>query len=245
MTDLVNQPVSDPNPDNVEDTHGTVLIGDPSPVAPVVPDATEQAVTYEPTGDVGLDMALEFVGKAGLHGNHPAMQAAANGDFSILKATLAQKGVAGWEQMVALGEAAYGRTKEADAAKATALQELVHNVAGGKEEWTAVQQWAKANATQEERDSINALLNQGGVAAKGAVNYLVNAYNRANNVVKEPQDGMAGAGRTVNQASGANAPLSPREYAVAVQQLNGRMGGRLEGSKEYAALQQRRSAYKG
>lgn len=245
--------VSDPNPGNEEVTvGGTSIVIPETPATPTAPPAVEPApkpaptegevVVYDKTGDVGLDMALEFVGKAGIHGEHPAMQAAANGDFSLLKAELARKGVAGWEQFVALGEAAYARTAEKQAAANAAVVKTVHELAGGAEQWAQVQQWAAANATPEEKAQINALLNQGGLATKGAVQYLLGAYQRANPAT--PVDPLAAAGARP-AGSVPNGPLSPKEYAVAVQQLAGRLGGRLDGSKEYATLQQRRAAYRG
>lgn len=239
---------SDPNPDNIEPkespTPANVLIPDtPVPVAPVVPVAVE-ATEYEPTGDVGLDMALAFVSKAGIGSTHPAMIAAQAGDFSILKATLAAKGTAGWEQFVALGEASYKRTSEANSAKQAKDQAAIFNLAGGKEAWGEVQQWAGANATPEEKVEINALLNQGGLAAKGAVQYLLSAYAKAGNVTVEPKDAIGNAARG-GSPSGNAGPLSPREYADAVGQLNHKLNGRLEGSKEYDALQRRRSAWRG
>lgn len=254
MTDSVTAPVSDPNPNNEESQIGntSIIIPDSAPAdgpAPKVePPKTgpvlDTPVEYEPTGDVGLDMALAFMGKAGLGVEHPAMKAASNGDFTILKATLAAKGVQGWEQFVALGEAAFARTQENEKAKATQVAELVHKEAGGKEQWQAVQQWAAANATPEEKAQVNALLNQGGLAAKGAVQYLLGAYSRANNAVINPRDPAPNAGRGGND-SAVNGPLSPRAYADEVSRLNAKLGGRLEGSREYAALQQRRSAYRG
>ena len=247
MTEAVN----DPNPDNIEDKDQTSLVIGDKPVAPVVPAAPAvapvvdevSAVAYEPTGDVGLDMALAFVGKAGISGEHPAMVAATAGDFSILKATLAAKGVAGWEQFVALGEAAFARTAKEAEAKSTANREAIYKEAGGKEEWVAIQTWAGANATDAEKAEINALLNQGGLAAKGAVKYLADMYGRANNVVVNPREAGAQAGR--QQATNSTAPLSPKEYAAAVGALNHKLGGRLEGSKEYANLQARRQAFRG
>lgn len=241
-------PVSDPNPDNVEDTNTTLLLDGapkPEPAAPKpVPETTAEVFEFEPTGDVGMDMALAFIGKAGINEQHPAMVAAVNGDFTILKATLAAKGAPGWEQFVALGEAAYSRKAAEAASQRTALQEAVFKEAGGKEQWTAVQQWASANATPEEKAEINALLNKGGLAAKGAVKYLVDAYGRANNVEVNPRDPTATASRG-GVPDAATAPLSARDYASAVQQLNVKLGGRLEGSKEYAALQSRRAAFRG
>lgn len=249
MTEAVN----DPNPNNEEATAGdtTVLLSDAKPAAPVAAPAPAAApveageVAYEPTGDVGLDMALDFVGKQGIALDHPAMIAAQNGDFSILKATLASKGAVGWEQFVALGEMAFGRVKEQTSAKEAQMVKAVHDAAGGEEQWGAVKQWASSNATPEEKAEINALLNQGGLAAKGAVKYLVEAYNKANNVVVEPRDAAANAGRAGGVPSGATGPLSPAEYSKAVGALNHKLGGRLEGSKEYEALQRRRMAYHG
>lgn len=244
--------VSDPNPGNVEDQNPTVLLtaDKPAAVAPVVPVApvveapTDGVVEYQPTGDVGLDMALAFVGKAGIGSEHPAMKAAEAGDFSILKATLAAKGVQGWEQFVALGEAAYARTTTEAKAKAEVAREAIYKEAGGKDAWAAVQQWASTNATPEEKASINAMLNQGGLAAKSAVQYLVGAYGKANNVVVNPADAAPNASRTPVPTD-ANAPLSAKDYAVAVQALNNKLNGRLEGSREYEALQRRRSAFRG
>jgi len=255
MTDAV----SDPNPNNEESPVGNTSIVIPAPdgKADQVPTQTaeptkseptkadESPVSYEPTGDVGLDMALEFVGKAGIGIDHPAMKAAQEGDFSILKATLASKGVAGWEQFVALGEAAYARTQAAAKEASAKIVAIVHEVAGGADKWAEVQKWAAANATPEERTQINALLNQGGLATKGAVQYLVGAYNRAANVDATPVDPLALAGRGGGAPTGDAAPLSPRAYSDAVAQLNARLGGRLEGSPEYAKLQARRQAYRG
>lgn len=256
MADQNTAPVSDPNPNNEEPTIGNTSIvipeGDgkeaPKPTEPVKaepPKVDDSPVSYEPTGDVGLDLALDFVGKAGIGIDHPAMKAAQDGDFSILKATLAAKGVQGWEQFVALGEAAYTRTKEAEKANSAKIAALVHEAAGGPEAWAEVQKWAAANATQEEKAEINALLNKGGLAAKGAVQYLVGAYNRATNVEATPADPVARAGRGGGVPTGDNAPLSPRAYSDAVAQLNARLGGRLEGSPEYAKLQARRQAFRG
>jgi hypothetical protein len=189
-------------------------------------------------------MALAFVGKAGIGSTHPAMVAAQNGDFSILKATLAAKGTPGWEQFVALGEAAYKRTSETTAAKQAKDQAAIFELAGGKEEWGAIQQWAGANATPEEKAEINELLGKGGLAAKGAVQYLLSAYAKATNVVAEPRDAIGNASRGGVPESGTG-PLSPREYAAAVGALNNKLNGRLEGSKEYDALQRRRTAWRG
>lgn len=245
MTDQVTDPIVE----NPEAKAPESILFDTAPVAeaPKVEPVAEPegAVEYEPTGDVGLDMALNFVGKAGISAVHPAMLAAKEGDFTILKATLAAKGVRGWEQFVALGEAAYSRTTAEAEKKATAGREAVYKEAGGEENWNAIKAWAGTSATPEEKAEINALLNQGGVAAKGAVQYLARAYARANNVEVNPRDALANAGSGGGVPSATNGPLSSKEYSAAVQALNNKLGGRLEGSKEYADLQRRRGLHRG
>lgn len=247
---MTDQVTNDPNPNNVEDLDQTILLDTKTPVAPVVPTLAPTVVDeatpveYEPTGDVGLDMALKFVGKAGISEQHPAMVAAREGDFSILKATLATKGIAGWQEYVALGESAYARVAEKQQAATEKVKATVIAAAGGEQEWNAIKTWAGANATPEEKAEINEALNKGGLIAKSAVQYLAGMYNKANNVEVTPKDPTAQAGKG-GQASGDNTPLSPREYGDAVQRLNVRLGGKLEGSKEYSALQARRAAYRG
>lgn len=246
MTDQVIEQPADP----IEAKPAESILLDTAPpvvppvVAPADPETTDN-IEYEPTGDVGLDMALNFVGKVGIGANHPAMLAAQSGDFTILKATLAAKGAQGWEQFVALGEAAYARTSAEADKKATAGREAVYKEVGGEENWNAIKTWAGSNATAEEKAEINALLNQGGLAAKGAVKYLADAYTRANNVEVNPKDALANAAAGGGAPSSANGPLSSREYSAAVQALNNKLGGRLESSKEYADLQRRRSLYRG
>ena len=233
-------PISDPNPDNLDNV--SVSIGDAEPVVEPVVDAGDEGEVYEydPTGDAGLDMALSFAGKQGLSEKHPAMVAAQKGDFSILKATLAAKGAAGWEQFVALAEQAYAKTSEKQKEKAAAVKKMVVEAAGGEQEWADVQKWAAANATPEEKAEINELLAKGGVSARGAVGYLVNAYARANNVEVNPADPTRNASRGGKGDSGG--PLSASEYSAEVAKLHRALGGRLEGSPEYEKLQARRNA---
>lgn len=245
MTDQVN----DPNPDNIEDTN-TLLIEPkvdpkPAPAAPAVKDVPTAddatVVTFEDTGDVGLNMALEFLGKQGFGVEHPAMVAAGNGDFTVLEALLAQKNVQGWQQMVALGKAGYERTVNTQKEAASKTLAVVETAAGGKEQWAAIQSWARDNATAEERTEINSMLNAGGLQAKTAALYLKDAYSRATNVNVTPPDGLTFKGDAGNQRP-AVGPLSAKDYTAAVAELHRKLGGRMEGSREYAELGRRRLA---
>lgn len=202
-------------------------------------DKPAEPIVYEPSGDAGLDMALAFIGKQGLAGDHPAVQAAANGDFSMLKATLAQKGVQGYAEFIALGEEAYKRQTEKATAAAEATRKAVYDVAGSPEDWAAVQKWASENATPEEKAELNAQLNAGGLRAKAAATYLVNAYNKAGNVIQDPAEVLKPSAKP---NAGGEALLTAREYASEVAKLNAKLRGRLDGSPEYEALQRRRGA---
>lgn len=214
----------------------------PAPPAPA--EVGQGIIEYEPTDDVGLNLALDFVGKAGIGPDHPAMKAAHDGDFSILKAVLAAKGTSGWEQAVALGELAFERSQAENKAKAEAVEKTVHKVAGGAQEWTNVQTWASANATPEEKTEINNLLNAGGLAAAAAAQYLVAQYSRASGVEVTPKDPVAGASRATLPGADQG-PLDAEAYTKAVAALNVKTRGRLDDSPEYQKLQNRRLAWRG
>jgi hypothetical protein len=208
-------------------------------------DPSKGAVSFEKTGDAGLDVALDFIGRAGFTANHPAVQAAAQGEFSLLAAALAEKGVTGWEQHLNLAKEAQGRFAEQEKAKSAAIYDACLHAAGGDEKvWAETLEWASANAEPAEKEAINTALASGGVLAEAVSQWLVNSYRGAPGVTISPQASavnaavVAGAG-----AAAGNGPLSPAEYAREVAKI--RQQGSIEGSREYAALQARRAMYRG
>jgi hypothetical protein len=224
-----------------------------APVAPAVGDApaaeapklgSDEAGSFAPTGDAGLDYALGFIGKLGFGGDHPAVQAAENGDFGLLKAHLAQLGdkAQGWEQIIALGEQGLGRITEGAKAKAAAAQADVIKAVGGEEQWGKIKEWAGANAEPAEKEAINTALAQGGLVTRAVATYLNGLFERATGVTVEPANAAPGAGNAGAPSSGA---LSPRAYVKEVEALRAKLGGRMDGSAEYAALQARRNAWRG
>lgn len=204
--------------------------------------AKDAEVVYDPSGDAGLDIALKFVGKLGYGPDHAAMVAARSGDLSLIRAELATKGekAAGWQEHVALAEQAINRQKDAAVKQQAEVGAMVQGIAGGKEAWAAVQSWASANATAEEKASINAQFAAGGLQAKMAAQYLCNAYNRAAGVTKEPK-AAASANAGAQPGAATNGPMSAKEYADAVIALSQSKGGRdVTETAEYRQLQQRR-----
>lgn len=204
-------------------------------------------VEYSKTGNAALDMSLAFLGKHGYGPDHPAMQAAKTGDFAMLKADLATKGIAGSAEHIALGEQAYGVELAKNNAKAEAGRKAIYDTVGGEAKWGEISAWAKANAEPAEAKEVNAALAKGGLVAKATAKYLAELHAKASGTVVEPANVVGGnAASSAGAAAGINGPLSPRAYVAAVNDLKGKMGGNpVDGSKEYAALQARRRAWKG
>lgn len=215
----------------------------PAPAAPAA-ELTSAEGTFAPSGDAGLDYALNFVSGLGFDGEHPAIKAAEAGDFGLLKAHLAQLGdkARGWEQILALGEQGLNRINEQAKAKAEAVQADIYKVAGGEEQWGKIKAWAAENAEPAEKEAINVAINSGGIVTRAVASYLSNLYGRATGVTDVPADAAPGAGTA---GAGSTGALSPRAYVSEVSALRQRLGGRMDGSPEYAALQARRAAWRG
>ena len=234
--------VPDPATAKVEPTvPANPLTLDPATPAVTTPPAGEAVeFEYTPTGDPGLDLALDFVGKQGFGPDHPAIKAAQSGDFAVLDAALKAKGdsAKGYEKFVALAKQSFetGKAKRA-AAEADAIK-VVHEAAGGEANWKAVQAWAAANADPAERAQINAALAAGGLTAKFAVQGLVALFGQAQKSAPPASAVKPGAGA----APAATGHLTSREYSAEVQKLRNTLGTKLESSAEYKALVSRRQA---
>lgn len=196
-------------------------------------------VSFEPTGDTGLDVALEFIGNLGIAGQDPALVAAANGNFALLEAKLATLGdkAAGWPQMIALAKDAYTRTQTQYAEHVKKTDAAILGVVETADNWAAIKNWAAANGTPEEKAEINKMIDAGPVQARAAATLLLGAYRKATGTVINPAN-------PARHASGENpandgGKLSQRDYAAAVRSLHLKLGSRMEGSQEYAALQRR------
>ena len=216
-----------------------VKLDTPAEAVTANPD-TSQEFSYDPTGDAGLDYALNFVGKLGYGDTHPAIIAAQKGDFSLIRAELATKGVAGSDAVLALAEQAYTRFAAEDAKKAEELAGFAAQAAGSAENWAVVRAWAAQEATPQEKAQVNAALAQGGLVAQGVIGQLVNLYQQKHTLPKDAAD-VARPG-AVGTAAPSNEPMTAKAYAQAVEALRQKLGNRTEDSPEYAALQSQRLA---
>lgn len=216
-----------------------VLLDAPAEGVTPNPD-TSQEFSYDPTGDAGLDYALNFVGKLGYGDTHPAIIAAQKGDFSLIRAELATKGVAGSDAVLALAEQAYTRFAAEDAKKSEELAGFAAQAAGSAENWAVVRAWAAQEATPQEKAQVNAAIAQGGLVAQGVISQLVALYQQKHTLPKAAAD-VAKPG-AVGTAAPSNEPMTAKAYAQAVEALRQKLGSRTEDSPEYAALQSQRLA---
>jgi hypothetical protein len=212
----------------------------------VLPDKKDEGteIKFEPTGDAGLDLTLGFLGRLGFDIDHPAMQAAGAGDFGLLKAELALLGdkARGWEQVIAVGEAAYTKKNEAFKAKAAADAASMAEAAGGVDQWNKVKEWAGKNAEPEERVQINAALKQGGMVGQAMAAFLAGQWAKAADVTDRGRSAVKdGAGAAVV----SNSSLSPADYAKGINELKKQYGNQFTNTTEYQELQARRRAWRG
>ncbi len=205
-----------------------------------VPSAKDDAgvVTYDPTGDAGLDFALSFIGSLGIEGTDPAMVAAANGDFSFIEAKLAAMGekAKGWEQHIALGKQAYGRQLDAFKAEQGKTLAAVHAVAGGEDQWKALVAWAGTQVSPEEKAALDAMFDAGPVSAAMAARMLMQAHAEAKGTTVKPANPAQAASGLPPAAPTA---LTQANYAKEVDALYQQIGSRMDTSPEYAALRQK------
>ena len=201
---------------------------------------TSNTYSYEPTGDAGLDYALNFIGQLGYGDAHPAIIAATKGDFSLIEAELATKNVSGAAQVVALAKQAYERHVQETAKQEAELTAFAANAAGSADNWAVVRAWAAQEATPEEKAQVNAALAQGGIIAQGVITQLVQLYSQKFTLAKTAAD--VASPNAEGLPGGATEPMTARRYAREVEALRQKLGNRIEGSPEYAALQAQRLA---
>lgn len=242
-------PATEPAP--AEEKPGKITLGDPAkpevePEKPVVeeeakPDVPEdngmqQYIDQYQADNPALGLALGFLRDAGISPTDPAFQLAeVEGDFELLKATLAAKNLPGTDAMVAILEKAVTSHFEAVEAAEAATTALVTEILG--EQKDEILDWARSTASDEEKTAFNDMLEAGGVYARAAAVLLQQAFTGAGNTVPAQH-----AIKTAQPSQGGHTPLSARDYAAEVDKLARSVGGDPRQTQEYSALTRRREA---
>lgn len=183
-----------------------------------------------------LSMAMDFVAKAGISLEDPAVQlAATEGDFTMLEAKLAAEGVQGYEAMLAILKGASDEYFADKQAKAEADVQAVQNILG--ENHTEIWDWAKGSMDDTDKDVFNSLFEQGrhhaivaGIALKALYEQNFEGTVPAQSLTKD-------LSTTSSNKSGA---ITRQEFASQTQELAKKYGSDVYNSREYQMLQQRR-----
>ncbi|URG13935.1 putative head scaffolding protein [Aeromonas phage AHPMCC7] len=183
-----------------------------------------------------LSLALTFLKDAGITANDPAFKMAeSSNDFTLLEAVLAQKGLPGTEQMVAILKAEAAANAAALEASQKETDELVQSILG--EDTEAILDWAVENATPDECKAIDDMLGAGGVYARAAAIMLQQAYSGAN--VTVPSKAVP---PTKTAPSTPQTEVTARVFAAESQKLYEKYGHDFKQTQEYAKLSSTRAA---
>lgn len=202
-----------------------------------------EEIVYEATGDAKLDVALAFFGRAGVDVEHPAMQAAIVGDFSLLEAYLEEKAVPGWQAHIKLAQEAHAKFAED---KTKAEQAIVGAVSGAlekagysNEQWADAIGWARENADPDELAGLNEMLSKP-FTAKVAVAYLTGLHREASGVEYTPRaKGVKEEAAPRTPAPADNAPITRVQFAQQAEKMAKSYGPDYMSTKEYKALRAR------
>lgn len=188
------------------------------------------------TENPAVSVALGFLKEHGINVTDDAFQLAEfEGDFSLLKAVLAQKGATGSTEMLGILEKAVA-DYHAECEKVEQENDaLVRSLLG--EQTDDIFAWASENASAEEKEVLNSLLEAGGLYSRAAAMLLREAYTGASNVTIPASNPVK-----VPSSPDFSQPLSAREYAAEVNKLAQKLKGDPRGTAEYSALTARREA---
>jgi hypothetical protein len=210
---------------------------------PAAPEETTEVVSFEETGDVGLDLALDFVAARGLGPSHPAVKAAEEGDFGPIREALKALGdkAKGYEKYVALAEKSFKEATAQHTERRTKDVAAIEGAVGGKEAWAEVKAWASAQTedSPSQRAEVNAALKMGGMVAVAMAKHLTHLYNKSGQATQEPASAVqpGATGKPAEQG-----PLTAKQFAQESQALRAKLGYSFDTSPQYAALQARRLA---
>jgi hypothetical protein len=193
---------------------------------------------YEaPENDPGLSYAMKFLAKNGFNADNPIVEAAFNGDFSLLKAELAQKNLPGWEQALGLAEQSYDRHVKENDAKADKVGGIVTDIAASMGvDWEAAVGHIGKSATSEEKSALNDLLSNP-ATAHIAARFISGSFIESGDTEIEPAARATGA--EVKPVQVAGGPISRAEYKAELGKLRASLGDDYINSPQAAALYRR------
>lgn len=187
--------------------------------------------------DQGLNYSLAFLARNGFDAANPAVDAAMGGDFSLLKAELAAKGIPGWEQALGLGEQAYGRAVESQKAKQAEVGKVVLSIAEESGvDWEEAVAHIGKSASDAEKSTLNSLMADPATARIAAA-FITGQFLQTGTSERDPVAAVGTGAAPANQGQGGQ--ITRREYTEKMRELRGKMGDDYINSPEAQALYKR------
>lgn len=198
-----------------------------------------------PSGDPATDLAFKFLASNGITPGTAAWDAAQKGEFGVVKAALAEKGVKGGAEYVAILEDKASKAADSAKAKQAQVQAAVHEAVGGQESWNTIKAWVADNADDHELEAVNAALKGSPFMAKVMAEGLKARFERATGTADSGGEGQQRFTQMPASRASGDAPsktLTAAQYQAEVAKLRQSLGTRMESSPEFAAVRARRQA---
>ena len=148
------------------------------------PKAQSQS-TYQKTDNPSINAALGIISRAGIDTKNPVVQQALNGDTASLVHVMRYLNVEDGEVAVQLLEQVHKAQQDQKAQEQAKAVEAIYTSVGGKEQWDAMQEYAKAAYSPEDLKELIDDLDAGGRGAQLRVIELHKAFKAAGGKVPE------------------------------------------------------------
>lgn len=145
----------------------------------------EQKSTYQKTDNPSINAALGIISRAGIDTKNPVVQQALNGDTASLVHVMRYLNVEDGEVAVQLLEQVHKSQQDQKAQEQAKAVEAIYTSVGGKEQWDAMQEYAKATYNPEDLKELIDDLDSGGRVAQLRVKELHKAFKAAGGKVPE------------------------------------------------------------
>lgn len=129
-------------------------------------------------------MAVNTLAQSGFDPNDPLVQDAINGNTAGLARVLYQQGIkGGWDVIEAL-DANHKQQQEFQSFQKQSSEYALQEAMGGKDRWSAIQEWAMQAGSPEEVEQVKQDLAAGGRTALRTAQWLETMFNAAGGQVR-------------------------------------------------------------
>ena len=156
-------------------------------VQPDLVDKQEPKSSYQKTDNPSINAALGIISRAGIDTKNPVVQQALNGDTASLVHVMRYLNVEDGGVAVQLLEQVHKAQQDQKAQEQAKAVEAIYTSVGGKEQWDAMQEYAKATYSSEDLKELIDDLDAGGRVAQLRVKELHKAFKAAGGKVPEKE----------------------------------------------------------